>query len=73
MNIKIDRFFISIYYEYFFPVYGLPFHLFKYWHSKSFPGDKVVKNPLAKAGGARDPGSIPGSRRTPGVGNGNSF
>jgi len=37
---KSKSFFISIYYEYFIPVYGLPFHLFKYWHSKSFPGDR---------------------------------
>ena len=33
-----------------------------------FPGDAVVKNPPANAG---DVGSIPGSGRFPGVGNGN--
>ena len=70
---KPKSFFISIYYEYFIPVYGLPFHFFKYWHSKSFPGDNVVKNPPANSGGTRDPGSILGSRRSPGVGNGNSL
>ena len=32
----------------------------------SFPGDSVVKNPPANAGGA---GSIPGSGRSPGEGN----
>ena len=31
----------------------------------------VVKNPLAGAGDARDTGSIPGLRRSPGEGNGN--
>ena len=31
----------------------------------------VVKNPPAIAGDTRDQGSIPGSRRSPGVGNGN--
>ena len=33
-----------------------------------FPGGSVVKNPPANAG---DPGSIPGSGRFPGEGNGN--
>ena len=33
----------------------------------------MVKNPPANAGDARDSGSIPGSRRSPGVGNGNSL
>ena len=36
-----------------------------------FPGGTVVKNPPANAGDARDVGSIPGSGRSPGVGNGN--
>ena len=36
-----------------------------------FPGEAVVKNPLAKAGDARDAGFIPGSGRSPGEGNGN--
>ena len=31
----------------------------------------VVKNPPAKAGDRRDPGSIPGSERSPGEGHGN--
>ena len=31
----------------------------------------MVKNPLANAGNIRDIGSIPGSRRSPGEGNGN--
>ena len=35
-----------------------------------FPGDPVVKNLLANAG---DMGLIPGSGRSPGVGNDNSF
>ena len=33
-----------------------------------FPGGSVVKNPPTNAG---DPGSIPGSGRSPGGGNGN--
>ena len=37
---------------------------------KGFPGGSVVKNPPANAGDARDEGSIPGSGRSPGVGNG---
>ena len=36
-----------------------------------FPGGTVVENPPAIAGDTRDMGSIPGSRRSPGVGNGN--
>ena len=31
----------------------------------------MVKNPSAKAGDARDAGSVPGSRRSPGGENGN--
>ena len=33
----------------------------------------VVKNPLANAGDRRDVGSVPGSARVPGGGNGNPF
>ena len=36
-----------------------------------FPGGAVVKNPPANAGDTRDAGLIPGSRRSPGEGNGN--
>ena len=36
-----------------------------------FPGGAVVKNLPAKAGDARDVGSIPGSGRSPGGENGN--
>ena len=36
-----------------------------------FPGGTVVKNQPANAGDARDTGSIPGSGRSPGEGNGN--
>ena len=38
-----------------------------------FPGDSVVKNLPANAGDTRDVGSIPGSGRCPGGGNGNPF
>ena len=41
-------------------------------HSKQgFPGGSVIKNPPANAGTPGDVGSIPGSRRSPGGGNGN--
>ena len=36
-----------------------------------FPGNSVVKNPLANAGDTRDAGLIPGSGRSPGGRNGN--
>ena len=36
-------------------------------------GGTVVKNPFASAGDARYLGSIPGSGRSPGEGNGNPF
>ena len=35
------------------------------------PGGAVVKNLPANTGDTRDAGSIPGSRRSPGTGNGN--
>ena len=38
-----------------------------------FPGGSVVKNPPTNSGASRDVGSIPGSRRSPGIGNGNPF
>ena len=37
----------------------------------SFPGDSVLKNPLARAADARDMGFIPGSGISPGERNGN--
>ena len=40
---------------------------------RGFPGVTVVKNPPANAGDTRDAGSIPGSGRSPGDGNGNSL
>ena len=36
-----------------------------------FPSGAMVKNPPANAGDARNVGLIPGSGRSPGVGNGN--
>ena len=38
---------------------------------EAVPGDTVVKNPRASAGGGRDVSSIPELERSPGVGNGN--
>ena len=37
------------------------------------PGGAVVNNPLANAGDTGDAGSIPGSGRSPGIGNGNTL
>ena len=36
-----------------------------------FSGGSVVRNPPANAGDAEDTGSVPGSGRSPGEGNGN--
>ena len=38
-----------------------------------FPGGSVVRNPATNAGDPEDMGSIPGSTRSPGVGNGNQL
>ena len=52
---------MSVNYEvYLFPMYLM-----------SFPGGAVVKNLPTNAGDIRDRGSIPGSGRSPGEGNGN--
>ena len=40
---------------------------------EGFPGGAVVENPPANVGDARDAGSIPGSGRSPGGGNGNAL
>ena len=40
-------------------------------YNRGFPGSAVVKNSPAKAADAGDKGLIPGSGRSPGVGNGN--
>ena len=40
-------------------------------YTKGFPGGTAVKNQPANAGNIRDACSIPGSGRSPGVGNGN--
>jgi len=42
-----------------------------YTFVRASQGGAVVKNPPASAGDARDPGSIPGLERSPGVGSGN--
>ena len=44
---------------------------FFFFFFKGFPGGAVVKNLPGNAGDVRDLGSIPGSGRSPGVGNGN--
>ena len=43
------------------------------YNEECFPGVTVVKYPPANAGGTAEAGSIPGSGRSPGVGNGNPF
>ena len=40
-------------------------------YAKSLPGGAVVKNPPSSAEDARESSSIPGSGRSPGVGNAN--
>ena len=40
---------------------------------RGFPGGMVVKNLPTNGGDTRDVGSIPGSGRSPGEGNGNLF
>jgi len=47
-------------------------YLFEYIYTHiGFPGGSGVKNLTANAGDAGDTGSIPGSGRSPGVGNSN--
>ena len=56
-----------------FPIQCCSWCSFTYWDVidlLGLPGDPVVKNPFANAG---DMGLIPGSGRSPGVGNGNSL
>ena len=43
--------------------------MLNYMIYEGFPGGTVVKNPPANAGDARETGLIPGSGRSPGVGN----
>ena len=43
------------------------------WEPECFPGGSVAKNPPASAGDTRDMGSLPGSGRSPGEGNGTSL
>ena len=53
---------------------GLAKNLFRFFCKilcMGFPGGVVVKNPPANAGDTGDAGSIPGSGRAPGGGNGN--
>ena len=40
------------------------------FHDEGFPGNSVVKNPPANAGDAGEVGSVPGSGRSTGEGNG---
>ena len=47
--------------------------MFSLYMLRGFTGGTVVKNLPASAGDTGDPGSIPGSERSPGVGNGNPF
>ena len=48
-------------------------HLASMYKNLGFPGDTVVKNLPANAGDARATGSVRGSERSPGVGNGKSL
>ena len=53
------------------PSFSPSYRLNKLHLLSGFPGGVVVKNLPANTGDARDMGSIPGSGRSPGVGNGN--
>ena len=44
-----------------------------YYIKQGFPGGTMVKNLSPNAGDARDAGSVLGSGRSPGAGNGNSL
>ena len=44
--------------------------VFNFHHDSGFPDNVVVKNLPANAGDARDVGSVSGSGRSPGEGNG---
>ena len=50
-------------------IYETHTHIYIYIYR--FPDGAVLKNLPANTGNARDMGSIPGSGRSPGVGNGN--
>ena len=57
-------------------IYTIPKHSFSHFNTpllSCFPGSSVVKNPSANARDSGDTGSIPGSGRFPGEGNGNSL
>ena len=56
----------------FYPKRNSGSHIYKLESDTIYLGS-VVKNPPASEGDAGDPGLIPGSRRSPGVGNGNSL
>ena len=45
-------------------------YMMSHIHMRASQVALVAKNPPANAGDTGDPGSIPGSRRSPGVGNG---
>ena len=50
------------------------YKVFKHtYNEECFPGGSVVKYLPANAGGTAEAGSIPGSGKSPGVGNGNLF
>ena len=46
-------------------------HAYDSYNTLGFPGGSVVKNLPANSADVRDAGSIPGSERSPGEGNGN--
>ena len=63
--------YLHIYIFILYPAIYVFFQVYLYlW---GFPGDSVRKNPPASAGDAEDVGFIPGSGRSPGIGNGNPF
>ena len=64
LSVSLSISVISIYHQY---------HLLPIYHVSGLPGGTVVKNLASNAGDARDAGLIPGLRRYPGEGNGNTL
>ena len=62
---------VKLYYLYLYLHYNSWIPLFTTFNTPFLRGGSAVKNPPAAAGDARDVSSIPGSGRSPGVGNDN--
>ena len=70
LQYQIERELLQIFLEANWQCAAVSVYLWSIYYT-SFPCGSAVKNPPANAGDAGDVSSIPESRRTPGVGNGN--